>query len=231
MTPSVDWATPALQTRVIVFTRYPQPGQTKTRLIPALGAEGAADLQRLMTEHLLARLRPGVDRGLFSLEVHFTGGSLAQMQAWLGAEMSCRGQVGTCLGDRLTSAFRHNFEASLAPVIALGSDCPDIDTERVLQAVAGLHQSDLVLGPAADGGYYLIGLRRFYPQLFRHIAWGSADVLHQTTQVAKSHNLSMTFLSPLADIDRPEDLPIWDRLYNSDDRATVGLSSSPQTEL
>lgn len=229
MDPSVVWAVPSTQTTVMMFTRYPEPGRTKTRLIPYLGSEGAANLQRLMTEHLLARLRAGLDGRSVSLQVHFDGGSLGQMQTWLGTEMQYCAQVGDSLGDRLTSAFRQSFEAGLTKVIAIGSDCPDIEAAQVLQALEGLDQADLVLGPAADGGYYLIGLRQFWPQVFSNIAWGSAKVLEQTKRVAAEHHLSMTFLSALADIDRPEDLAIWERLYGR--CASPGLSKSPHSEL
>lgn len=199
--------------RLILFTRYPEPGRTKTRLIPALGPEGAAELQRQMTEHTLAQARaiaPGVD-----LEIRFSGGSPAQMQAWLGDDVTCVPQGEGDLGDRLLRAVQDSFDQGIERVVVIGSDCPELDTARLEQAFAALEHQDIVLGPATDGGYYLIGLRRLEPSLFQGIAWGTDTVRHQTLQIAESLGLAIALLDQLSDVDYPEDLAVWERVNPS----------------
>ena len=96
-------------------------------------------------------------------------------------------------------------------VVIIGIDCPDIDSQILTQAFDSLLHNDLVLGVAEDGGYYLIGLNSPQPQLFRHITWGTELVLKQTKAIAQQLNLKVDYLTTLADIDRPEDLKIWQK--------------------
>jgi rSAM/selenodomain-associated transferase 2 len=100
-------------------------------------------------------------------------------------------------------------------VVIVGIDCPDLDAVILHKAFQELQQQDLVLGPATDGGYYLIGLRRFVPQLFQGITWSTDRVWDQTIAIAQQHNLSVGSLPTLDDIDRPEDLAIWERVSQS----------------
>lgn len=194
------------QNRLILFTRYPIAGQTKTRLIPYLGAEQAADLQRKMTEFIVDTTRPLQIRDRLSLEVHFAGGSLRQMQRWLGPKLAYRPQQGCNLGDRLHHAFSQGFQADAERIVVIGSDCPAISAHHLEQAFHQLKSHDLVLGPAQDGGYYLVGLSRSCAELFQNIAWGTERVFNQTAKTATQLNLSWTTLETLCDVDRPEDL-------------------------
>lgn len=191
---------------LIVFTRYPEPGKTKTRLIPALGERGAADFQRQMTQKAIAQARELHAERPISLEVHFNGGNLPLMQDWLGDDLAYRPQVEGDLGVKMASAFQRAFSQGKSGVVIIGSDCPDLDADLLLQSFQFLVRHDLVLGPATDGGYYLIGLRRFIPEIFNGISWSTAAVLRQTVEVAKSMQLAIAYLPTLTDIDRPEDL-------------------------
>ncbi|MGD1906975.1 MAG: TIGR04282 family arsenosugar biosynthesis glycosyltransferase [Leptolyngbyaceae cyanobacterium] len=182
------------QNRLILFTRYPIAGQTKTRLIPYLGAEQAADLQRKMTEFIVDTTRPLQIRDRLSLEVHFAGGSLRQMQRWLGPKLAYRPQQGCNLGDRLHHAFSQGFQADAERIVVIGSDCPAISAHHLEQAFHQLKSHDLVLGPAQDGGYYLVGLSRSCAELFQNIAWGTERVFNQTAKTATQHHLSRTTL-------------------------------------
>jgi len=230
---------------LIIFTRYPEPGKTKTRLIPALGADGAADLQRQMTEHTLRqarmlRARNGVMRlseegkaltgeaeeDAIALAVRFTGGDRGLMQAWLGGDLIYQPQGEGDLGTRMAQAFRTAFSAGAERVVTVGIDCPELDVERMQTAFEALNQSPLVLGPALDGGYYLIGLQRLIPELFVDVPWGTATVLQTTVAIAKKLGLSPAYLSPLDDVDRPEDLNIWQRIcQNQSSPAATGKLS------
>lgn len=200
--------------RLIIFTRYPEAGKTKTRLIPALGEQGAADLQRQMTEHTLQQAIASLsETGLepISLEVRFAGGDQQQMQAWLGDKfaehhITYTSQGEGDLGDRMLRAFRDAFQAQMQRVIIIGIDCPDIDRSVLQPAFTQLKNHELILGVAADGGYYLIGLSRLIPELFTGIDWGTDRVLAQTLAIAENLGISRELLPELVDIDRPEDL-------------------------
>jgi hypothetical protein len=201
--------------RLIIFTRYPEPGKTKTRLIPALGPERAAILQQRMTEHTLAQAQLLQANSAIALEVRFTGGDRYLMRSWLGSELAYRSQGEGDLGQRMTQAFQFAFRAGMERVVVVGIDCPDLDAIILSKAFQELQRHDLVLGPATDGGYYLIGLRRFVPELFQDIAWSTERVWQQTIAIAQQHHLSIGSLPPLDDVDRPEDLVIWERVSQS----------------
>lgn len=198
-------------THLLIFTRYPEPGTTKTRLIPALGATGAATLQRQMTEHILAQTHTLEDAEV-SVSIHYTGGTPQQMQAWLGDQHTYRPQGTGDLGDRLVRAFAYGFGIA-SKVMAIGIDCPALGPPQLLAAAAALDNSAAVVGPADDGGYYLIGLSRGchsdWKRLFRGIDWGSDRVLGQTQRAIKTLGLTAQMLPVLTDIDYPEDLPQW----------------------
>lgn len=192
---------------LIVFTRYPEAGKTKTRIIPALGAEGAANLHRQMTEYTLLQARqPSIDRP-FAIEIHFTGGNARLMEDWLGSGLVYRQQSRGDLGQRMKSAFEIAFARGKSKAIVIGTDCPSLTPALIFAAFDALDRgSDLVLGPALDGGYYLIGLCGSFPELFTGIEWGSSRVFEQTRAIARQLNLRVCELAALRDIDRPEDL-------------------------
>ena len=146
--------------RVILFTRYPIPGKTKTRLIPALGPEGSCDLHRHLVHHLLRMLKPYTDSSQISLEIRFEGGTCSLMEQWLGVGLSYVPQGEGDLGLRMERAFDEAFNKGDERVVLIGSDCPALTGRQLDEALAGLNQKDLVLGPAQDGGYYLVGLRQ-----------------------------------------------------------------------
>ncbi|MBD1834713.1 TIGR04282 family arsenosugar biosynthesis glycosyltransferase [Cyanobacteria bacterium FACHB-472] len=191
---------------LIVFTRYPEPGKAKTRLIPALGTQGAANLHRQLAEYTLSQVRELQGERPTNVEVYFTGGNQQLMKDWLGADFVYKPQVDGDLGLRIVSAFDGAFGSGIEGALIIGTDCPDLSAKIMSEAFDELILHDLVLGPALDGGYYLIGLRRVFPQLFAGIPWGTSEVLAKTIAIASSMNLSIAYLPPLADIDRPEDL-------------------------
>ncbi|TVQ08928.1 MAG: glycosyltransferase [Leptolyngbya sp. DLM2.Bin27] len=197
---------------LMLFTRYPEPGRTKTRLIAHLGPAGAASLQRAMTEHVLGQVTAAAQQLPLAVEVHFAGGSQAQMQSWLGDRVTYYPQGEGDLGARLGAAFGQNFRAGRPGAIAIGSDCPALGTAHLTAAINALHQTDVVIGPATDGGYYLMGLRLPQPALFDAIAWGTGEVLAQTLAAAAAQGLTVELLTPLTDIDRPADLPQWEQI-------------------
>ena len=218
-------------TILIIFTRYPTPGAVKTRLIPAVGAAGAAMLHRQMTESTLCKARELCQRMSGSIAVHFDGSDSQQMADWLGTDLVYQSQGSGDLGVRMDRSIASACQ-SAARVILIGTDCPELTVDIIAQAFEYLRvggasarnetlrvgeasplairneNRDLVLGVALDGGYYLIGMRQPQPELFVAVDWGTDRVLQQTIDIANSLNLSIGYLPPLADIDRPEDLPL-----------------------
>ncbi len=187
----------------MVFTRYPEAGKAKTRLIPALGAEGAADLHRQLTERTLNQARALSE---ITIALHFTGGNVEQMQSWLGNDLQYQLQCSGELGDRLIHAFESTFAEGYQSIVVVGTDCPQLTPEILSQAFQELLTHDLVLGSTTDGGYYLMGLRKPIPELFVGIDWSTEVVFQQTMAIAQKRGVAIAQLPTLSDIDRPEDL-------------------------
>ena len=188
---------------LIQFARAPVPGRVKTRLIPALGAGAAAELHERLLLHICRQL---LACELGPVQMWVTGAMkhpvLAQCE-YLGAAL--RRQRGNDLGERMLCAFEEGL-AQHECVILVGSDVPGLNPEYLQEAAEALRQVDAVIGPAYDGGYVLIGLRRCSAQLFSGIEWGSAEVLAQTQRRLEQLGWSWKTLGPLPDIDRPDDL-------------------------
>lgn len=205
---------PSCKERLILFTRYPEAGRTKTRLIPVLGPKGAAELQRRMTERVLDYGVKLSSRRQMDFEVRYEGGSREMMRSWLGAAIFLVAQESGPLDRRMRLAFEGAFADGCRSVVIIGSDIPDITDGIVEDAFERLRENDLVLGPATDGGYYLIGLRhsslnRCRCLLSDTIPWGTRKVFSTTLAVADRAGLSHSLLATLSDIDRPADLPVW----------------------
>ncbi len=197
---------------LILFTRFPLAGRAKTRLIPCLGAEGAAQLQREMTEHVLARMWPLIKRRGVKLEVRFNDGSKTDMRHWLGSGLNFTPQGEGDLGARMLRATNEAFAAGMDAVVVIGADCPELDAAQVERAFDSLRTHPLVLGPATDGGYYLVGLRRPLPGLFQGIAWSTRSVLADSIARAREKGIEPCLLPELSDVDEPPDLLVWERV-------------------
>ncbi len=206
---------------VIVFTRYPEAGKTKTRLIPALGAERAAELQCRMAEHAIDRVRELAKTRPISIEVRYQGGNPVLMKQWLGSDILYREQEGDDLGERMLGAFLDAFRNGAERVLLMGTDCPSVTAEILEKGFRELYQSDLVLGPAEDGGYYLIGLKKAYSDVFSNVPWATDKVLERTLEIARLLGLSAGLVDRLHDVDRPEDLLVWRNI----ERPAEGLIS------
>lgn len=195
--------------RLILFSRYPAAGRSKTRLIPALGPKGAADLQRQLTEWTVFTAHRWQPRSpLTEVLIATSGGTPEDWQQWLGS-VELQPQTEGDLGDRLDQAFQASWQAGNTRTVIIGCDCPSITPDHLTAAFQALETADVVLGPATDGGYWLIGLRQPQPQLFQNIDWGSDRVLAQTLQAAEASQLQVAQLEYLSDLDRPEDLDLW----------------------
>ncbi|XP_035676070.1 uncharacterized protein LOC118415510 [Branchiostoma floridae] len=214
--------------RVIVFTRYPSPGTTKSRLKPALGEQGAALAQLYMTNAILHEAGKFQQRDpeSLSVEVRYHGGTEDDMRYWLErrADISCwwRVQDGEDLGHKMANAFQDAFKEGTENVVLVGSDIPAITAdilEEALQILQSTQEEDVcVLGPAIDGGYYLVGLNRqtdssVIGQLFQGMRWGTDQVLQQQLQVGEQLGVRCHLLSQkLQDVDTSDDLGEFERM-------------------
>ncbi|MGC9260092.1 MAG: TIGR04283 family arsenosugar biosynthesis glycosyltransferase [Phycisphaerae bacterium] len=210
--------------KLVVFLRYPRPGHTKTRLVPVLGPDGAADIQRAMSLHTLAQARQLAQRRPVDIELRYCGGSCSEVAAIYGRDIDMRAQGEGDLGDRMYRACAEAFGQGAARVVIVGTDCPEMNADMMARAFDSLKDNDLVIGPATDGGYYLIGMRRPIAALFSHIAWGTEVVLAQTMAVARDLALAVHLLDPLHDVDRPADITIWQESITRQKKAQPELT-------
>jgi rSAM/selenodomain-associated transferase 2/rSAM/selenodomain-associated transferase 1 len=194
--------------RIIIFGRYPQPGRVKTRLIPALGPAGAAELQRRLTEKTLKTISDVASNRGIDIEFRFDGGREGDLRRWLGRGVTFSGQGSGDLGERMHNAFIDAFRQGCRRVVLLGTDIPELKTDHLREAFSALMDKDLVLGPSTDGGYWLMGLRRPL-DLFRGIDWGTGKVLEQTLTLDNGDGLTVFQLESLRDLDTVEDLRQW----------------------
>ena len=191
----------------------------KTRLMVEIGAQGAADLHRALTEHCIQQITPAHHDAKEKLTIFYTGGSEQLMSAWFPG-MPLVKQQGNTLGQRMLSAFRHTRQQGGQRILLIGSDCPDVNGLLLNKAFALLNNHDLVLGPTYDGGYYLIGIntnltRGQLSDLLTDIPWGTGEVLQKTLAKAKDSHCTVGLLPSLHDIDLPEDLEHFNHHANS----------------
>lgn len=203
------------QEALAVFAKFPEPGKVKTRLIPGLGADGAAALHDQMVRHTLDRVDELRLVREVEARVFCAGVEPAKFGDHFNLRIPCVTQSDGDLGKRMHTAFQHMLWEANAAVI-IGTDCPDISQGLLGMAFESLKCSDLVLGPATDGGYYLIGLRRPVPALFENMEWSTATVLSETLARAATMGLRVHTLPTLSDVDEPGDVTAWDRV-----RATI----------
>lgn len=187
---------------VAILAKAPIAGYAKTRLIPRLGPQGAATLQRWLLRRTVATAMqaaigpvslwcaPDVDHPEFAR--FSTAGAL-----------TIRAQPAGDLGERMHAAIAES--PTLAGTLVIGTDCPLLSPELLRQAAAGLHEHDATVVPADDGGYVLIGLRRAAQQVFERVAWSTAEVMAQTRERLSELNWRWAELSPLWDVDRDAD--------------------------
>jgi uncharacterized protein len=190
---------------VIVFARAPVPGRAKTRLIPLLGPDGAAALQKSMTSHGLA---VGLKAGLGPVELwtadHPGHPFFRHFRREHGIEI--HGQPEGDLGLRMAAAFEEALRR--APwALLMGTDCPCLNEADLREAAEALVQGkEAVLAPAEDGGYVLLGLRHFSRALFEGIAWGGDEVLEETRSRLRALGWGWHEIRTCWDVDRPEDV-------------------------
>lgn len=186
---------------LIVFVRNPVKGKVKTRLASTLGNEKAFEIYLKLLEHTRKlAIQSNVDCSVFCDETP------ALNSDWNNLGFYITSQRGDDLGERMTNAFKEVFEEGADSMIIIGSDCPGLTADIIDTVFEKLREFDLVLGPAKDGGYYLLGMNRPYFQLFENINWSTSTVLTETKISATELGLNYIELQTLSDIDEEGDL-------------------------
>lgn len=198
---------------LIQFARSPEEGRVKTRMMPHLSASEACDLHCKLTLWTCSQL---LNCGLGTVELSVAGCADHALFNQCKAKGITRftAQHGSDLGERMRNAMLQGL-AQYDCVILVGSDCPGIDARYLAQANQGLQNFPVVVGPATDGGYVLIGARKISDEMFQGIPWGSDQVYSKTCAALTRSGLQWTELPYLADIDRPEDLAVWEALQRN----------------
>jgi rSAM/selenodomain-associated transferase 1 len=185
-----------------VFAKWPAAGAVKTRLAARWGDEWAARVAEAFLRDTLDRLANMPAQRVVAFAPTETRELFA---ALLGDTFTLSPQGEGDLGQRLERFFRHQREKDADRIVVIGSDSPTLPVEYIKLAFAELEQADVVLGPACDGGYYLLGCRGTMPPIFADIAWGSASVLAQTVATLRATSCRLAVLPPWYDVDTPED--------------------------
>ncbi|GAA4399470.1 TIGR04282 family arsenosugar biosynthesis glycosyltransferase [Nibrella viscosa] len=179
---------------LIIFVKNPIPGTVKTRIARTVGNDKAAEVYR----HLLAYTQ-SLTRTLPWHRVVYYSDFINPNDGWNSYEK--RLQQGTNLGERMKNAFRERFKAGARRVVIIGSDCLDLRAEHLKQAFRNLDSAEVVIGPASDGGYYLLGMKQLHPFLFENKPWSQPDLLNLTLTEIQQKGVSYALLEELTDID------------------------------
>jgi len=188
---------------LIIFVKYPKPGAVKTRLARDLGSEAAAAIYRSTAEKVIENTR----RGSYRQVIYYADNvAIEQMRRWLDDDHRFISQRGSDLGERMENAFREAFAGGAKNVVVIGSDCPGIDQACIDAAFTALKHADCVIGPANDGGYYLLGLKALPEGFFERIDWSTDKVYTQQCVKAQRAGYVLDVQETRIDIDIEEDL-------------------------
>ena len=190
---------------LLFFIKNPQKGQVKKRLAAAIGDEMAVRLYKRFLLEMLSTLNKGTF--LFYLCVYPVD-ALESLKAWLGEDYLYMPQQGENLGERMKNAFTEALAMNFKRVVLIGSDIPSLPLEFIEEAFMSLEKKDVVIGPSADGGYYLVGFRdrKFSPRAFKGIPWSTERVFEETMKIFEHEGLTVHTLKMLRDIDTVQDL-------------------------
>ena len=190
-----------MKSALIIFLKYPELGRSKTRLAKDLGNENALKVYIKLLEHTkLISKQLKIDKYLFYDKV------TANKMPWGDDIYQTAYQIESDLGGRMQNAFEQLFLKGYERLVIIGSDCYELTQDVIEQAFELLNTSDAVIGPAKDGGYYLLGLRKLIPQLFADVAWSTDEVFLSTVKTLENLNLTYSTTPILSDIDTIEDL-------------------------
>ena len=187
---------------IIIFVRNPEMGKVKTRLAATVGAAAALHVYKKLLQHTLQQTKlADADKFVFYAN-NITANDIWQEAAYIKLQQ----QQGN-LGAKMEAAFNVIFSKGYSRVLIIGSDCPHLNPQHVTEAFRQLQQNDVAIGPATDGGYYLLGMKRLYAPLFENIEWSPSNVYKSTLEKIGSLGLHSQSLEALTDVDEEKDVP------------------------
>jgi hypothetical protein len=184
----------------MVFVKNPELGKAKTRLAKSVGDKEALHIYK----RLLSYTR-GVLAAVDAQKEVWYSSFVGKDDEWDSSKYNKKLQTEGNLGEKMFAAFKEGASLSFDKMVLIGSDCAELGKEHLQKAFDQLGSNDVVIGPAKDGGYYLIGMRKPHQELFEGIAWSTGSVLEQTMEKAQSLSLNVFLLDPLSDVDELED--------------------------
>jgi rSAM/selenodomain-associated transferase 1 len=186
---------------VLVFMKNPVVGKVKTRLARSIGPENALHVYRQLLSYTRSQLKD-----VYADVLVYYSDFVDDKDEWNGIAKKKYQQQGHDLGEKMQNAFHRAFNDSYAHVVVIGTDCPEITTSAIDSATEALKSAEVVIGPAVDGGYYLLGMNLLHQKLFRNKTWSSNEVGQQTLSDCMALGLSTFQLATLRDVDTAEDL-------------------------
>ena len=192
---------PSASVAIIIFVRHPEIGKVKTRLAKSIGDEKALQIYKKLLQHTLD-ITSAVEAAKF---VFYTE-EIQEQDLWSKPNYTKCKQDGTDLGERMKNAFSFVFSKGFTHLVIVGSDCYQLKSNTIELAFSHLADNDFVLGPAVDGGYYLLGMNRLYSEVFENKIWSTSHVAEQTISDVERLGLSFKLLQTLNDVDEVEDL-------------------------
>lgn len=199
----------ATDSLLMVFVKNPKKGKVKTRLAKTVGDEKALEIYRILLDHTITiAKRVNYDKAIFYSDY------IDETDMWQKAKFSQYVQEGNDLGERMYNAFKYAFSKQYKSVVIIGSDCLDLNEHIISDAFDILKNSEVVIGPAKDGGYYLLGMQKLYKDLFINKHWSTENVLLDTLLDVSQLNISMKLLPTLSDIDEEKDLEVHKNLFD-----------------
>ncbi|HAS45392.1 MAG TPA: glycosyltransferase [Microscillaceae bacterium] len=190
------------QQLLLIFTKNPELGKVKTRLAKTIGDQKALEVYQYLlgyTRDITLDL-PNTDKAVFYSKF------IDAADLWEATNYQKQVQQGEGLGERMSNAFAWGFDQKYQSIIIVGSDCIEITQAIITEAFQALQTQDFVIGPAKDGGYYLLGMNAFYPQVFENKTWSTASVFPDTIQDLKAKSNKIHYLPQLSDVDTEKDL-------------------------
>ncbi|MGH1486196.1 MAG: TIGR04282 family arsenosugar biosynthesis glycosyltransferase [Cellvibrionaceae bacterium] len=204
-------------TRLLVFSKSPEKTRVKTRMQPVYSQDFSVSLHKQLVNHCLSLWAASA---VCPIDLWLAGSELIFKEALPSlSTLPVYQQQGNDLGERMCSAAKMTLKESEA-VLLVGTDCPFIDEDYLISACESLQQYDLVISPATDGGYVLLGFKQLSTTLFNNINWGSSEVFQQTLVAINKAGLSYKQLPTLSDIDRPEDIELLTAINGFEDLLT-----------
>lgn len=210
--------------RLILFLKVPEVGRVKTRLIPIFSPEQACAFYQVFLKDIISTLQ-SLPLDVFYFFAPSPLSSLLSSEFQIPQE-SCFPQSEGDLGKKMSTAFSFLFQQKKEPILILGTDSPGLPSSWILEAFHALKHHQVVLGPSFDGGYYLLGMDQYYPELFQEISWSTSSVFSQTLQrLSPAHSLFL--LPPFYDVDYPQDLAFLKSYLSACQKAQKNIA--PQT--